>query len=289
MLLNLCSSVRLEDLHRPSHRLNAILAWCAGLFLFVILYSANAQQLHDTNQGKVLPSFEVAAIKPSKADVGHHSFDSTSDRISIQNYTLSGLVIIAYGLKSQTQVSGGPDWMNNQAFDIYAKMDDTEVAKLREMKREDRQKERGLLLQSLLSDRFQLRVHKVKKTMPVYALVVAKSGAKLTQSDPSLSGHTLSSSNGHMEARSISIDAFVDELTRMPESGNRVVVNRTSLHGNFDFKMNWTADYGSGIQDTGPYPGLLTALKEQLGLKLKSQKAPVDAIVVDGAARPTID
>jgi uncharacterized protein (TIGR03435 family) len=109
-----------------------------------------AKRPQKADSGKASPSFEVAAIKSSRADDGSHSVNTTSDRISVENYTLGRLIVIAYGLKSDTQISGGPKWMNKQAFDISAKMDDAEVAKMRGLKREERQEERNLLLQALL-------------------------------------------------------------------------------------------------------------------------------------------
>ena len=241
-----------------------------------------------TNDGKV-PSFEVAAIRAHKGDDGNHSVNSSTDRVAIGNYTLQHLIRIAYDLKSESQIAGDQDWMDKVAFDISAKIDDSEVSRIRAMKREDRQKERNLLLQSLLADRFHLRVHKIQKLMPVYALVQGKSGAKLAHAAPSEQNHSLSANNGHLEATAISMDAFVEDLTRMPESGERVVVNRTGLEGDFDFKMDWTPDYGSGVPADAVFPGLFTALQDQLGLKLVSEKSNVEVIVIDSAAKPTLD
>jgi uncharacterized protein (TIGR03435 family) len=68
-----------------------------------------------------------------------------------------------------------------------------------------------------------------------------------------------------------------------------VVLNRTGLTGEYDFKMDWTRDRGNGIPPDAPYPGLFTALEEQLGLKLKSQKGDVSVVVVDAASEPAFD
>ena len=80
-----------------------------------------------------LPGFEVASIKPSKPDDESHGWTSGSDRVSIEDYTLRQLIRSAYGLKSDSQVLGGPYWIGKQAFDIQAKVSDAEVAKMQKM------------------------------------------------------------------------------------------------------------------------------------------------------------
>ena len=243
-----------------------------------------------------LPSFEVAAIKPSKPDDRSHSWNSSIARVSIENYTLRRLIRVAYGLKSDSQVLGGPKWVDREAFDIEAKIDDAEVAKIRSMSSRERFKETCLMLQSLLADRFRLKVTPGVRDIPVYALEVAKPGAKLTLSTPQLDdsgkpladrNHSINDSDGHMKAKAISMGGLADWLTGMPENGDRVVVDRTGIKGEYDFALNWTEDRGNGVPPDAAYPGLFTALKEQLGLELKPQKAPVEAVVVESASEPT--
>ena len=234
-----------------------------------------------------LPSFEVASIKPSKRDAGHH-WDSNEDRVRIEGYSLRDLIAYAYGLKSNSQVLGGPDWIDKQRFDISAKVDDAEVAKIRAMSRHEKGKAWNMMMQSLLANRFGLRVHSGQKRMPVFALVVAKSGNRCKPAAAS-KGYSLSIHDGHMTAVAISMDMLADSLTREPESGHRVVVNRTGLIGDYDFAMDWTPDRGDGVPPDAQYPGLFTTLHEQLGLELKANKASVDAIVVDAAEKPEFD
>lgn len=287
MLLDNCSSVRAAGPMQRSRLLRA------ALVLFILCGAVpagtDAQQPAKEDAKPASPAFEVAAIKAHKGDDGDHSVDSTSDRLSIGNYTLRALIRIAYDLKSDKQVSGGPDWMDKLAFDIAAKLDDSEVAKIKSMKRDERQHERDLLLQSLLAERFQLQVHMVQQEMPIYALVVAKSGSRLTQSTKAGQGYHVSTHNGHMVATGTSMDVFADQLTGMSESGDRVVRNRTGLEGDYDFKLDWSPDYGRGIPDDAVDPVLFTALQEQLGLKIESQKGPVEVVVVDSASKPVLD
>jgi uncharacterized protein (TIGR03435 family) len=251
------------------------------------------------------PSFEVVAIKPSNPDSRNHVWNQSADRILIQNYSLRQIVRVAYDAKSDSQIMGGPKWIDKQPYDIVAKMDDAEIAKMRNLSNRERHAEQCLLMQSLLAERFQIQVSRGQRTLPVYALVVAKSGSKLTSSKqttteekgsspasdkPKVRGqHTILVNNGHMAATGVSMDDLADDLTGMRESGDRVVLNLTGLSGEYDFTLNWAEDRGDGVPADATYPGLFTALQEQLGLKLESQKGLVDVIVVEAATEPVLD
>lgn len=235
-------------------------------------------------------TFEVAAIKPSKPGDGNHNWDDSNDRVSIENYTLRRMISVAYGLKSESQVLGGPKWIDRQAFDIAAKIDDEDVAKMGKMNHDDRGQERALMLRSLLADRFGLKVSRGVRKLPVFALVVTKSGAKIMPSPQQNNRSSdFSGYNGSVTATNLSMDDFAHDLGILDEVGSRVVLNRTGLTGDFDFKMKFTRDHGEGIPPDAQYPGLFTALKEQLGLELKPEKAPVPVVIVDSASEPVFD
>jgi len=237
-----------------------------------------------------LPQFEVAAIKPAKPGDGNHSWNNSTDRVSIENYTLRRLISVAYDLKSESQVLGGPKWIGRRAFDISAKIDDADVAKMRKMDSHARRAERNRMLQELLADRFGLKVKRSTRKMPVFALVVLNSGAKVTLAkDQNATYNELSGYNGRMTAVNISMDDLAHDLGTLDEVGGRVVLNRTDLAGVYDFKMNFSRDHGNGIPPDAAYPGLFTALKEQLGLELKPETAPVEVIIVDAATEPELD
>jgi len=194
-------------------------------------------------------------------------------------------------------VLGGPDWIGKQAYDIEAKFDDAEVAKMQKMSNRERAREAWLALQALLADRFQLWVSQETRSIPVYALVVAKTGAKLVQSAPQLDedgkpktdqNHSVHASGGHVTTKAISMSGFADWFAYLPEC-DRVVVDRTGLTGEYDFKLDWAEDSGHGNPPDAPLPGLFTALHEQLGLELKPDRAPVDVVIVDAAKEPVFD
>ena len=248
-----------------------------------------AQRPSTTASADLPPSFEVATIKPSRPDDNDHGWHSNSDRVRIENYTLRDLIVSAYGLKSKSQALGGPDWIDKKHFDISAKVDETEMTKMKTMTRDDRRKQWNLMMQALLADRFGLSVKREIRRSPVYLLVVTKSGARLTDSTPDEKNHDLSVQNTAMTATAVSMDSLANYLTTQFEVGDRVVLNRTGISGDYDFKLNWAPDRGQGIQPDAVLPGLFTALKEQLGLELKPDKAPVDVVVVRSAAEPELD
>lgn len=275
---------------RKVRALSAVRSLAGGLFalaMIVVPWRAHAQKLDRATADAASPQFEVAAIKPAKPGDGNHNWDDTADRVSIENYTLRRLISVAFGLRSELQVIGGPQWIDSQAFDILAKINDADVAELRKMDNRSRHEERNLMLQALLADRFGLKVSRGERSLPVYALVVAKTGARLAQSkDQHSHSSDLSTYNGHLIATNVSMDDLAHDLGILDELHDRVVVNRTNLASPYDFTMNFTRDYGTGIPPDAKYPGLFTALKEQLGLELKPEKAAVEVIVVESASEP---
>lgn len=266
----------------------AILALLAGV---IIVPAAVAQSKPALAAAEETPHFEVAAIKPSKSDSQGENWRGSADRIFIGNYTLRRLIRSAYGLKSDSQILGGPDWLDKQAFDVSAKIDDAEIAKMKTMDRPAKQRERNAMLQSLLADRFALKAHLDHKTMPVYALVVVKSGAKLTPTLPETAakGNNISTNDGRMTASAISMDSFADDLAYQRETGGRMVLNHTGLAGEYDFKLNWAEDNGDSTPADTSLPGLFTALQEQLGLKLQPEKDSVQVVVIESATKPAYD
>jgi uncharacterized protein (TIGR03435 family) len=254
-------------------------------------------------------TFEVASIKPSTGD---------DHRISIQiqpggglrttGASLKMLLTIAYDVRD-FQISGGPGWINSDRYDIIAKSsrsDGLESApsdprqmtdgQLKTMQEQMREK-----LRALLADRFQLKFHRETKEEPVYALVVGKNGAKLQQSE-SKEGNSprgLRMGRGQLTGMAAPLEMLTNALSNQL---GRPVLDRTGLKGNFDFKLEWTPEPG---QSGGPFggvpppgvdvppppdpngPSVFTAVQEQLGLRLESQKGPVEILVIDRVEKPS--
>lgn len=262
-----------------------------GLFLLwaLVPLRMNAQEAHLAATAEAAPAFEVAAIKPSKPDDRNHDWDDSPGRVSIENYTLRQLIRVAYGLKSELQVLGGPKWLGSERFDIVAKADDVETLALQKMDRKQLVSTRNLMLQSLLAARFKLKLTRAERDRPIYALVIARSGIRFAASPPGERNHDLSGRNSSLTATGISMDSLADYLTYQSEVSDRIIENRTGLAGDYDFKLQWTRDRGNGIPPDADYPGLFTALQEQLGLKLVPAKASVPVVIVDSASEPVLD
>ena len=271
-------------------RVKSVRGFIAGVLLLSLMNASGIAGVQMTAADATPPQFEVAAIKPAKPGNGNHNWDDSTNRVSIENYTLRRLISVAYGLKSELQVVGGPRWIDNQAFDIAAKIDDSGVVEMRKMNYRSRDKVRKLMLQSLLADRFGLKVSRGERKLPVYALVVAKSGAKVTLSKNQNSHSSdLSTHDGRVTGSNVNMDDFAHDLGILNEVHDRIIVNRSGLTGDYDFTMNFTRDHGTGVPPDAKYPGLFTALREQLGLELKPEKAPVEVIVVESASEPVFD
>jgi uncharacterized protein (TIGR03435 family) len=241
------------------------------------------------------PTYDVASIKPSKAS------DETTllfrpGAFSAKGMTLKSLLKEAYGIQDD-QISGAPKWVSSQTYDIEAKVDGVDAATLEKLS-DDQFKG---MFRSFLRDRFQLKVHWETKELPVLALVVAKGGPKLQQAKPGdtypdgikgpdgkPAGHAgmLMWGRGRLTGQGIPIGNLVPPLTQ--ELG-RIVEDKTGLTGNYDIELRWTTDDAapdSRSASDSPGPSLFTAMQEQLGLKLESQKAPVQVLLIDHVEQP---
>ena len=215
-----------------------------------------------------IPKFEVASIHPHTGpDDGGLSAQHGTFRSIRTN--LEFLILGAYELQ-EFQISGGPGWMTTDWYDVVAKADNDAGGR-----------ELMLMLRPLLADRFKLTFHRETREQPVYELVVAKGGLKMTKSaDDAV--NTMSFSSGAvsaMSAKAMPISILVHFLS---SAVRHPVVDKTGLEGNFDIKLQWTDSNLSG-----DIPTIFTALPEQLGLRLESRKGPVQMLIVDHAERPT--
>jgi uncharacterized protein (TIGR03435 family) len=234
-------------------------------------------------------AFEVATVKPSKADErGRLLVMQGTHRFVAQNFTLKLLIAAAYDLNSKT-ISGGPGWMETDHFDIVG-ITPGDV-------RPDRQ-EQMTMLRGLLTQRFKLTFHREQKEFSIYELGVARGGPKLKPStaapdDPPALVSTVYPQKVVLPARNATMADFVAMMQRAMM--DRPVVDKTGLTGRYDFDLEWAPDetqFG-GVLPTAPVdaqaPPLFTAMRDQLGLEFKPTRGPVSTLVVDGAERPTED
>jgi uncharacterized protein (TIGR03435 family) len=254
-----------------------------------------------------LLSYEVATVKPLAPDVANIMVKlppgGSLSPLSIRRYIMN-----AYGAVYPAQVVGGPDWLNKDAYDIKGKVPDEFESALHKMTREARINETRVLQQSLLADRFHLKAHFETRVLPVYELVPAKNGLRITEvpaspeikpgdspmrpgsNDPLLPGssRTALNSNGYrvLNARAIKMQL----LTRIiaGDSGERPIVDHSGFTGYFDITdLTWAPLGDAGSTSEPDAPSIETALKQKLGLSIVSAKDPIEVLVIDSIARPT--
>jgi uncharacterized protein (TIGR03435 family) len=233
------------------------------------------------------PAYEVASVTPCKPGTpeppGEHAgmvqFTSPGGRFRASATTLKFLLEWAYNIQP-SQHSGGPSWMDSDRYDVVAKAEGNAT---------DAQQK--LMLQTLLEDRFALKYHREKKKLSVYVLSIGKNAPKLfPPKDDEIHSMNIEPKmdpdkkivSYHVVATRFSIAQLTDTFARQM---GRVFVNETGLDGDYDFTFDLTPDDG---RPNPLDPSLLmSALRDQLGLSLKSQDAMVDVLVIDNAEKVT--
>ena len=235
--------------------------------------------------------FEVASIKPvgySRNGVagGCHGVDThyppnlaasapPLGRCVITDGRLSHMLAIAFSTSVQ-RLKGGPDWVEGgERFNLEAKAEDTGHATENQLLE---------MLQNLLVERFQIKYHTEEIQTNGFALVVAKNGPKFSKSTSDEVAFHMTDTAGNMtkpapgrltiiNARGLTMDSLAQFLSGF----NGPVVDKTGLSGAYDLKTSW---------DDANGPTLSTALQQDLGLKLESQKVPIKMFVIESAKMP---
>ena len=270
--------------------------FAAGLFLLGVAYAQT-------------PQFEVASIKPASPDArGMFITPGPGGGVRISNMTLKEMIVLAYRVQP-FQISGGPPWLDSLRYDVVAKPET-----------KPKQDEIPLMLQALLAERFQLTIHRETKELPMFALVLArkdgKLGPKLVPHEgecpapdpnkppappepgkpPKLGCGGMMMGPRGLTAVGMPVASLVPMLSRILGT---TVVDKTGLTEKFDISAEWAPDENqaaallppgapppSPAADNGG-PSVFTALQEQLGLKLESQKGPVEILVIDRVEKPS--
>jgi uncharacterized protein (TIGR03435 family) len=229
------------------------------------------------------PVYEVAAIKPSKPGTPRHSGSASRQLNETGNNTM-WMIVWANELMTR-QVIGAPDWLNSDNYDITAKMNGEGQPSDAQMKE---------AISQLLADRYQFKFHMEKRVMPGYELVVANGGPKLTKSESTNDAHGHSGTHGVFFFYNTDMVSLCRALGR--NVLDRSVVDHTGVTGRYDFSLKWTPDEfelalsgasaPSATNGDAP-PGIFTALQQQLGLKLREGKFPVDVLVIDHVEKPS--
>jgi bla regulator protein blaR1 len=252
------------------------------------ILAASALQ-HGYGQSEAVPTkFEVASIKRNAGNDKRRMFQvQPGGRLNATGFTVKMLIAQAYNVQ-EFQISGGPGWIASDPFDIVAKAEDGGPDRLS-------MEQLRPMLQALLEERFQLKIRREAKEMPVYSLVVGKNGPKL-EASTSERGPMVRMGRGQLIGTKAPMSQLAGTLSRMV---GRPIIDKTGLKGEYDFKLEWTPEPGQGdapfemkpkealppVDSNGP--SLFTAIQEQLGLRLESQKAPGEVIVIDRVEKPS--
>jgi len=236
-------------------------------------------------QSAAAPAFEVVSVKPAPPPTGNNlrvSMGGDPGRVTFSNVTLKNVMTRAYGVKPH-QISG-PDWLDSARYDVVATIP---AGAPRD--------QIPMMLQTLLTDRFKLAVHREQKVMPAYALVAGKNGPKLHEADAEAGLRISMGPKGRQLNGKVSLARLADALSNWVD---RPVLDMTGIKGIYDIDLEWTPDEGQpGAPSLAPGgeagrpevggdgPSIFTAVQEKLGLKLEGRKSPAEIIVVDHAER----
>jgi uncharacterized protein (TIGR03435 family) len=261
-----------------------------GLFLVLTAFGQPSPQ-----------GFDVVSIKPSDPSVqGTNIGISPGGSFEARGVTLKMLISQAYDVRD-FQISGAPGWVETERYDIITKdavkgPSEEDLGKMTDAGRDEFRDRILGKLRALMADRFALKVHKETKDLTVYALMVAKSGSKLGAApDDGTHGSSLNSSRANdgktlMTGKNLPLSSLIRFLSGQV---GRPIIDKTGLTGKYNFTMTYSPDLNrppditeghSGLIETSG-PSIFTALQEQLGLKLDSQKAPVEILVIDSVQK----
>lgn len=261
----------------------------------------------------LLPSFEVATIKPWKPRLSTPpppSDGTTAPRkvMKVDPGRLGGqptdrvhmilpigiLIEQAYNLPvGSKRIVGAPDWLGTDQYEIQAKIEDSLYTAMQKMTLAQQREQVYLMEQTLLADRFKLKVHFETREMPVYALVIAKGGPKLTPAKDGESSRLVTLPDNEQETEMTASAVTLDQFVHSPlwGGGGRLVVDQTGLKGTYDFTLKWRSEQliasGAGQESGVDAPSVFTAIQEQLGLRLVPSKAQVEVIAIDHVEKPS--
>jgi uncharacterized protein (TIGR03435 family) len=269
--------------------LKTVVARLLVLFALAHEWRATAQE---PAAGK---TFDVASVRENRSGTTQSRTNRTATSVTIVNQTLRPIIQLAFGIPHAGRIFGAPKWATVDRFDIDARgaiggLDDFRA-----------------MMQGLLAERFKLAAHIEQRDMPIYHLVQARPNGAL---GPSLTRSTTecpagrgtappaaaapgdarcglrASGAGEITLVGVNIDVLAAFLSI---SQQRQVVDRTGLTGRYDIHLAFAPDPLPGRAADPQLEGrpvLVTALQEQLGLKLKAATELQDVLVIDSVSRP---
>jgi uncharacterized protein (TIGR03435 family) len=257
--------------------------WCRPLPFVLVLASTLAAQTATRRQ------FDVASVKPSEERGMMYVRPLPGGRLVV-NAPARLMLMNAYGVQF-SQLVGAPDWLSSEIWSVDARAEGNPT-----------RDELMLMLQSLLEERFQLKIRRESREMPVYVLTVSRNGPKLgaakegacatpVPGQPEPAAPPCGRVRISMGPQGVLMEggnAPLSELARtLAIPLTRPVVDRTALSGLYDIHLQFTNEGPGAAATDAQNAGIFTAIQEQLGLKLESGKAPVDILVIERIERPS--
>lgn len=264
---------------------------------------ARSQELPILNDGssvndamvRNLPKFDVVSVKEDKGNPNSMGMQFTADGFIGRNLKVRDLICLAYGVR-RDQISGAPNWVSATGYDVDAKVSEHDLSRLKALS----PNQRRMMLQAVLVERFGLKAHREVKVMKTFDLVQSGSPVKLRPSSPQTereiaaaspdspgSGTTLTLGRNELSGIGLSMSVLANQISLIVE---RPVIDKTGLSGHFDLSLHWSpdgaqADDGQSTTSAENEP-IMSAIRDQLGLKLISSSDPVPILTVDSIAPP---
>ena len=272
----------------PRASVGSVAAGIAGLIALGIIASLSPDWIAFAQTPR--PAFDVASIKQHTGQMNGVTFaDREGGRLNVVNNPISNVIRNAYGIANY-QLIGAPDWVDSDRYDIEARGPASAG-----------HKEMMLMVQTLLADRFAMRAHFETRDMAAYILTVAKGGAKMRflgsedcvpfdstkpnpEAVPNVCGNNLVSRNNGWNATHISMRGVTGVLSAVMR---RPVIDQTGIKGTFDVRLQWSDDLTLQDNPADAPPSIYAALRESLGLELKSGRGPAEVFVIDHIERPS--
>ena len=248
--------------------------------------------------------YEVSSIKLHKDDGQNFtSFNNTADGYRTTNIAMKNLVLNAFSSGLQIQITGAPAWADEIRYDVEAKYVPEVGDALKKLTPDDRNFVRRYMMQQVLKERMNFAAHVDTKEVPSYDLVIGKNGSKLKESDPN------AKDNGTMrmmqtDQGKATITAKGTQLSNLARNlsgpAGRPVFDKTGLKGMYDIALEYAREpnLSANAPDGGPTgnappvpsdpagPSLLSAIEEQLGLKLVPSRGPMQVVVIEHMDKP---
>jgi uncharacterized protein (TIGR03435 family) len=227
--------------------------------------------------------------------------------MDMMGVTFKMLMAHAYAVRD-FQIIGGPAWITSERYDIQAKAEDGRVPASTGMRDPTVPAGMSFLIQSLLDDRFQLKMHHETRDLPVYELAVARGGSKLQLSADQSPSAPDTQERGSLfirripagwtlQATAVPLSTLISALSN--QMGTPIVDKSNLKPGLYDVSLQWAPDRTPAegvldlvgnrvpVLDDPQERPIFGAIQEQLGLRLVSAKGRVEVLVIDAVQKPS--